>query len=93
VIDEFKRVIGRAIETALSGASLTKQDASHAMGYGTNQAPISNWIAGKETPQFAKLWLLGDRFRQELVIALAAECAVGVEVRTVVTLTRKAGVA
>ncbi len=48
------------------------------MGYGDNQASLSNWIAGNETPQFAKLWLLGDEFRKELVMSLAAEAGVGV---------------
>lgn len=87
--DHFKAAIGRAIERALSAADITKQQAAAGMGYGDNQAPVSRWISGSETPQFAKLWTLGDRFRQELVIAMAAECSVGVEVRTVITLERK----
>lgn len=86
---EFKRLIGRAIETALTASGIEKKVAAHQMGYGDNQASLSNWIRGEETPQFAKLWELGDRFRQELVIALASECAIGVEVRTVVTLERR----
>jgi hypothetical protein len=87
--DVFKRVIGRAIETALLSAGIEKKAAARSMGYGDNQASLSNWIRGEETPQFAKLWELGDRFRQELVIALAAECELGVKVRTVVELERR----
>lgn len=87
--DEFKAVIGRAIETALANAQIEKKAAAYAMGYGDNQASLSNWIRGAETPQFAKLWELGERFQQELVIALASACSVGVEVRTVVTLERR----
>ena len=87
---DFRAVIGRAIETALLNAGLEKKSAARTMGYGDNQASLANWISGKETPQFAKLWELGERFQQELVIALAAECAVGVEIRTVVTLERRA---
>lgn len=87
-IDQTKRLLGRAIERALMAADMTKQDAAYRMGYGTNQAPISNWISGKETPQFAKLWTLSEVFQRELVIALADLCR-DVEVRTVVTLSRR----
>ena len=87
---DFKAVIGRAIETALIAAGIEKKAAAYLMGYGDNHASLSNWISGKETPQFARLWQLGDRFRQELVVALAAECSVGVEVETVVRVTRVA---
>jgi hypothetical protein len=82
-MDEFKAVIGRAIERALLSAAITKQQAAFAMGYGENQAPVSRWVSGIETPQFAKLWELGPRFRQELVLALAAECS-GLEIETVI---------
>lgn len=86
---DFKRLIGRAIETALRASDIEKKTAAREMGYGDNQASLSNWIRGEETPQFAKLWELGDRFRQELVIALAEECQMGVKVRTVVELERR----
>jgi hypothetical protein len=86
---DFRRVIGRAIETALAASGMEKKAAARDMGYGDNQASLSNWISGNETPQFAKLWTLGPRFRQELVIALAAECEVGVTVRTVIDLERR----
>jgi hypothetical protein len=88
--DEFKRVIGRAIEVALTNAGIEKKAAAYLMGYGDNQASLSNWIRGEETPQFAKLWELGARFRQELVIALAAQCDMETEIETVITMKRKA---
>lgn len=70
---EFKAVIGRAIERALHLSNLTKQEAAYGMGYGENQAPVSRWISGTETPQFAKLWMLGRPFQIALVEALADE--------------------
>ncbi len=88
--DDFRRLIGSAIETALRNSAIEKKTAAFDMGYGENQASLSNWIRGEETPQFAKLWVLGDRFRQELVLALAASCSVGVEVETIVKLRRQA---
>jgi hypothetical protein len=87
-MDDMKRLIGSAIEKALTSADITKQAAAYEMGYGENHAPVSNWIAGKETPQFAKLWTLGAVFQRELVIALANLCQ-QVEVRTVVTIERR----
>lgn len=62
--------LGSAIERALSIAGLTKKDVSYRMGYGTNQAPISRWIAGTEMPQLSKLWAI-EELRGPLVVALA----------------------
>ena len=84
----FRRVIGCAIEDALNNSGLTKQEASHAMGY-QNAASISKWISGEETPQFAKLWAISPAFRTALVIAMAQCCDTDVEVRTVVTLSQR----
>jgi hypothetical protein len=89
VLEQGRREIGRAIERALQLAAMTKQDVSFAMGYGTNQAPISNWISGKETPQFAKLFSV-EPLRAPLVIALA-ELAHDIEVSTTIVVRRKAG--
>lgn len=80
----FRAVIGGAIECALLGSRITKQEASHRMGY-DNQASISKWISGVETPQFAKLWAIGPDFRAHLVIALARACD-GVDVTTQITI-------
>jgi hypothetical protein len=82
-----KREIGAAIEKALDRASLTKKEAAFEMGY-ADSGVIGRWITGTETPQFWKLWGLGDRFRQELVIALAelADC----EIQTTVQIKKRA---
>lgn len=88
-----KREIGRSIEVALDRARLTKQEAAFAMGY-ADSGVMGRWIAGTETPQFAKLWTLGSRFQKELVIALAELAAqedADVVIRTTVELTQKAG--
>jgi hypothetical protein len=88
----FKAAIGRAIERALKASDITKQAAAYDMGYGDNQSPVTRWISGAETPQFAKLWTLGDRFRQELVIALADECEMGVTLETTIRISRRKAV-
>jgi|SRR5688572_16059768 hypothetical protein len=80
-----KRAIGSAIEAALDRARITKQEAAFAMGY-TDSGVMGRWINGTETPQFAKLWALGERFKQELVIALAEQAGMPV----VTTITRAA---
>lgn len=87
--DEFKRLIGRAIESALRNADIQKKAAAETMGYGENMASLSNWISGNETPQFAKLWELGPRFQQQLVIALAREIGMGVTVKETVEIERR----
>jgi hypothetical protein len=81
-----RRDIGRAIDAALDRARLTKQEAAYAMGY-SDSAVMGRWIAGTETPQFAKLWTIGERFRAELVIALAEQVA-GVDVVTEIRVRR-----
>jgi len=80
---EFCRVIGRSIERALVAAGIEKKAAASSMGY-ADQSALSRWIAGIETANFAKLWSLGADFQRELVIALAAECAV-IRIDTVLT--------
>jgi transcriptional regulator with XRE-family HTH domain len=90
--DEMRRLIGGAIEWALSYAGLTKQQAADRMGYGSNQAPISRWISGLETPQLAKLWTLGDEFQNGLLIAMSRICRRRtVRVRTVISLSERLG--
>jgi hypothetical protein len=86
--DHWKHAIGRAIERALELAGLQKGQAAAAMGYGENQAPISRWIAGAESPQFARLWSVPE-LRGPLVIALA-ELSDAVSVETTITLRRRA---
>ena len=84
-----KRRVGGWIERALQIAGMTKLQASQAMGYGDNQAPISRWIAGTENPQFHKLLLLGRRYEHGFVIAQAEDAGLGVEVDTVVRISRR----
>lgn len=84
-----KRAIGRAIETALARANVTKQEAAYAMHY-RDAGVIGRWLQGTETPQFAKLWMLGDGFRRELVIALAELAGDAVEISTQITVRRRA---
>lgn len=87
--DDAARVaLGSAIERALQLAGMTKVQAAQEMGYGENQAPVSRWIAGIETPQFAKLFAV-KQLRQPLVIALA-ELADGIEIVTQLTVRRRA---
>lgn len=81
-----KRLIGRALERALERASITKQAAAFDMGY-SDSGVIGRWIAGTETPQFAKLWGLGEKFQRELVIALAEE-AKGIDIVTELRVAR-----
>lgn len=72
---EWRERIGRTIDRALRLAEVTKQEMSHAMGYGNDQSSISKWITGKERPQFDKLFGadgdIGDRFYVAWVIACA----------------------
>lgn len=72
--EQARAVLGRSIEAALLACRISKQEASHRMGYGTNQAPLSRWIAGTEAPQLLKLWLIGVDFQTEWVFALGREC-------------------
>lgn len=68
--EEWQVLLGQAIECALRRARITKQDAAYRMGYGTNQAPLSRWISGAETPQFAKLFSIPE-LRMPLCVELA----------------------
>ena len=67
-----KREVGQAIEAALDRCRITKQEAAFAMGY-ADSGVMSRWISGTETPQFAKLWILGTEFQKHLVAALAEQ--------------------
>lgn len=83
-----KHAIGQAIDAALERSRMTKQEAAYAMGY-ADSGVMGRWINGTETPQFAKLWTLGTRFRQELVIALA-ESVDDIEAVTELRIRRRA---
>lgn len=83
-----KRHVGGAIEKALRRAGIEKQAAAFTMGY-TDASVVGRWIAHTETPQFAKLKLLGDVFWCELLFALA-EGVSGLEKHTQLVLRRPA---
>lgn len=85
--EDLKRAIGRAIERAIVGADLTKQEVSFAMGY-EDQSALSRWISGAENPQFAKLFMV-VKLRAPLVVALAA-LAEDASVVTTITIRRRA---
>jgi hypothetical protein len=90
--EDVCRAIGRAIERALNLAGMQKGEAAFEMGYGQNQAPLSRWIAGEDTPQLARLFAVA-RLRGPLVIALAEYCgskiAEDVEVITEIRVRRR----
>ena len=84
--EDLKRVIGQAIDRAIVLAGLTKQDVAFRMGY-ADQSALARWIAGVETPQFAKLFVLVE-LRGPLVIALA-ELADDAQVITEIRIRRR----
>ena len=88
---DWRRLVGRAIERALVLANLTKQEASHAMGY-ADQSKLSRWIAGDDTapPQFHKLLSI-ESLRPWIPVALAEVCASDeCDVETTVRVWRRA---
>lgn len=85
--EDMKRPIGQAIDRAIVLARLTKQDVAFRMGY-DDQSALSRWIAGVETPQFARLFAVKE-LRGPLVIALA-ELSDTVDVQTTIVIRRTA---
>jgi hypothetical protein len=85
--DDLKRPIGLAIDRAIVLAGLTKQDVAFRMGY-ADQSALARWIAGVETPQFAKLFIVVE-LRAPLVIALA-ELSDDVQIVTTISIRRTA---
>ena len=85
--EDLKRAIGNAIEDAIKAARLEKKDVADRMGY-SDQSALARWIAGAETPQFAKLFLVVE-LRAHLVIALA-RLAEDAEIVTTITVRRSA---
>jgi hypothetical protein len=79
---------GRIIERALDYAGLEVKEAAATMGYG-DATTLYRWIAGKEAANFDKLWLLGEKFQEGLVIGLATACRT-LRVRTTIEAERSA---
>lgn len=65
---DFREVIGRSIQRALSLAGWSQKEAAGKIG--REPAQIARWIAGTERPQFDALFAV-EELRQPLVIALA----------------------
>lgn len=81
--------IGKAIERAILLSNLTKQGVAFDMGY-PDASALSRWIAGTETAQFARLWMVAS-LRASLVVALAELAQPdGATVETTVTIRRTA---
>lgn len=85
--EDLARAVGAAIEQAIKLARLEKKDVAFQMGY-ADQSALARWIAGVETPQFAKLFAIRS-LRGPLVIALAA-LSEDAEIVTTITLRRSA---
>jgi len=81
----FALLIGRAIERGILLAGMTKQEAAFEMGY-PDPSALSRWIAGVETVQFSRLWMIA-RLRPCLCVALA-EISEGVVVETTISIRR-----
>lgn len=81
-------VIGKAIARAMRHAEIEPKQAAADMGY-SDPAIVYRWFAGKESPNLDKLWSLGEKFQQGLVIALAHVCTTGVKVETTVTVSEQ----
>jgi transcriptional regulator with XRE-family HTH domain len=86
-VEDLKRAIGRAIEEAIKAAKLEKKDVAERMGY-SDQSVVGRWIAGVETPQFAKLFLI-EELRLPLCVALAA-LSKDAEIVTTISFRRSA---
>lgn len=65
---DFRAEIGRAIERAASLAGMSKKEVAALVG--CEPAQLSRWIAGTETPQFARLFAI-EALREPLCVALA----------------------
>ena len=85
--DDLKRAIGKAIERGIVLAQMTRQEVAFEMGY-EDASALSRWIAGAETPQFARLFMV-MKLRAPLVVALA-ELSEDAVVTTSISIRRSA---
>jgi hypothetical protein len=70
--EEFKPLIGRAIERCILLSGMTKQEAAYEMGY-TDASALSRWIAGVEQPQLHRLFSV-RALQPFLIVALGQMC-------------------
>jgi hypothetical protein len=80
------RLVGQVIGRALELAGLSRQEVAFTMGY-ADESSLCRWIAGVETPQFARLWQVAP-LRPALVLAWA-EHTEDIEVTTQISVRRR----
>lgn len=86
---DFRSEIGRVVQRTGELAGLTRlQQFADAIKRDPRQ--VARWIDGSERAQFDAIWAV-DALRVPLVQALAEQCSMGVQVQTVITLTKKVG--
>lgn len=84
---DFQAEIGRSIARARLLVGWSKKELAGAVE--KDEAQISRWEAGKERPQFDRLWAV-PQLRTALVIALAELANEGIRVRTTIEIERSA---
>lgn len=84
--DRWREQVGRAVQRCFLLAGRSQKEAAALIG--RDAAQVQRWIAGTERPQFDAIFAV-DELRQALVIALAELAGAGVEVETVVRISRR----
>lgn len=75
---DYRADVGRAIQRAVLLAGMSQKEV--AADIGCDVAQLSRWIAGTETPQFARLFAL-EKLREPLCVTLAQMSGAVVRVR------------
>lgn len=83
---DFQAQIGGCIERARLLVGWSKKELAAAVD--VDDAQISRWEAGKERPQFDRLWAVAA-MRTPLVIALAELAKDDIEISTEIRITRR----
>lgn len=78
---------GKAIERAQQLRGWSLKEFAHAANRGERQ--LARWIDGTEHPQLDTLFAIVS-FRQPLIVALAEQAGLGVDVETIVTIRKVA---
>jgi hypothetical protein len=85
-IDAWRARVGGAIKRAMGLREWNLDELANAVERDSRQ--VARWIDGIERPQFDALFAV-ESFRQPMVIALAELAGTGVEIETVVRITRR----
>lgn len=85
-IGPWRVALGRAIQRTFALAGVSQKEAAALIE--RDQAQIARWIAGSERPQMDAIFAV-DALRQSLVVALAELAGAGVEIETVVRISRR----